>query len=398
MFFAPLTQFPTSSLRTHIQARPRNQTLYACGFNAHGQLLSAPRGVEPEDLYSFIKIAEGDEIRVRCILWSLTILEIDGTLILHGFQNTSNRNCKIKGPPPDSIKIITGDNVDIVAVTENGAVWTLDLTLYRPAFSKLKQMTAVELEGWVVDHIAIAGNEEVCIATHKKIHTLYDGGKTELISPMYSLHIFTNFASFRDSEFPIHSYTMQAPVTSLCASNTIFTALNIHGEVYTFGDPRHCPYGRIPTIVRPLGGVPISKISTGGWITAALSRDKGLYIYGGRPPGEKAWMKCLPLLNNGEQVSLVNLEDDADIHDIGIGDGHVVALTATGGVWGIGQNNTGQLGMGKWALGKPIAGFHEDWVKIGGEQVWGKGNVVGVWAGENGTFVLAQRDRAQPSD
>ena len=387
MWTTQLTQFPTSSLRSVIKARPNRQALYACGFNAHGQLLPNPPGSIPQDLHTLTKVAEGDEIHVRCILWSLIILEIDGALILRGFQRSFNRNCEITCPSADEIKIITGSNADIVALTHDGAIWTLDLLFNQFMFSKLMEKTSLELEGWAIDHIAIAGNEEVCVATHKKPQATMD-----LDPPAFSLHIFPNFASFRDGDFPIHSHPIQTPLISLRASNTTFTALNNSGEVYAFGDPRHCPYGRIPTLVRPLGGVPIAKTAAGGWVTAVLSRDKDLYVYGSRPPGEKVWMNCLPLLNNGEHVSLVDLEDEADVHNVGVGDGHVVALTANGTVWGSGKNQTGQLGMGESAWGKPIAGFQESWVRIGGERVWGKSKVVGVWAGEAETLILTERD------
>lgn len=103
-------------------------------------------------------------------------------------------------------------------------------------------------------------------------------------------------------------------------------------------------------------------------------------------------MKCLPALNSGEEVGLVDLEGGVDVRDVGVGAGHVVALTESGGVWGTGGNGNGQLGMGEEAMeARMKRAFQENWVKMGGEEVWGKGKVVSVEAGEWGTFVLVER-------
>lgn len=103
-------------------------------------------------------------------------------------------------------------------------------------------------------------------------------------------------------------------------------------------------------------------------------------------------MKCLPALNSGEEVGLVDLEGGVDVRDVGVGAGHVVALTESGGVWGTGENRNGQLGMGEGAMeARMKRAFQENWVKMGGEEVWGKGKVVSVEAGEWGTFVLVER-------
>lgn len=368
-------------------------TLYACGFNAHGQLLPSSSGQNPENLHTLQKIAEGDQIRVCCALWSATVLEIDGALIFRGYHRSQLQNCEIEGPPASDFTTIFGDTSGVLgAVTRDGGFWTLCSQSSLPEFKKHVQNTFLDSENLVLDHIAIAGNEQVCMAAHKRVHALIGGEKMRLSSSSYSMHTFPTLASFLASRSPSHSYTIPAPLTSLFASNTSFTALSTNSDVYIFGDPRHCPFGRIPKPLAALGGVPIAKVATGGWVSAALSRDKDLYIYGGRP-GEEERMECLPVLNCGEEVSLVDLEGGVDVRDVGVGAGHVVALTESRGVWGTGDSGSGQLGVGKRMMDvKMKRPFQKDWVRMGGEEVWGKNmRPVGVEAGEWGTFVLVER-------
>lgn len=157
------------------------------------------------------------------------------------------------------------------------------------------------------------------------------------------------------------------------------------GEVLTFGSPLHArSLGREPTAHDPadspsaipsLGGIPIDKIASGGWIGAAVSRDRDLYIWGGRA-GEERKFKALPadhFDDDDETVRLVDIDGGVDIVDVGVGSGHVVALTAEGEVWATGDGECGQLGTG----GRR---FEEEWVRVRGD--WeGKGKVVGLGCG-----------------
>ena len=153
-------------------------------------------------------------------------------------------------------------------------------------------------------------------------------------------------------------------------------------EVLTFGSALHPQsLGRDPTVsdsadspcaIPFLGGIPIAKISAGGWIGAAVSEDRDLYIWGGRAGAERR-MHALPKPSDDEPVRLVDVDGGVDIVDVGVGSGHVVALTAEGKAWAAGDGQCGQLGTG----GRR---FEEDWVRVRGE--WeGKGRVVGVGCG-----------------
>ena len=152
----------------------------------------------------------------------------------------------------------------------------------------------------------------------------------------------------------------------------------------TFGSALHPQIlGRSPTpsslaekpcLVPFLGGIPIRKIAVGGWIGAAVSEDNDLYIWGGQA-GEAKKVNALPRPSDGAEVALVDINGGADVVDVGVGSGHILALTRDGKVWVTGEGEYGQLGTGTKA-------FEEDWVRVRGE--WeGKGRVVevdcGVW-------------------
>lgn len=161
------------------------------------------------------------------------------------------------------------------------------------------------------------------------------------------------------------------------------------GEVLTFGSPLHArSLGREPTAHDPadspsaipsLGGIPIDKIASGGWIGAAVSRDRDLYIWGGRA-GEERKFKALPadhFDDDDETVRLVDIDGGVDVVDVGVGSGHVVALTAEGEVWATGDGECGQLGNG----GRR---FEEEWIRVRGDwegEGKGKGKLVGLGCG-----------------
>ncbi len=150
----------------------------------------------------------------------------------------------------------------------------------------------------------------------------------------------------------------------------------------TFGSALHPQsLGRDPTIsnsadppcaIPSLGGIPIGKVAVGGWIGAAVSEDRDLYIWGGRA-GEERRMHALPKLSDDEPVRLVDINGGVDILEVGVGSGHIMVLTAEGEIWAAGDGECGQLGTGERR-------FEQDWVRIRGE--WeGRGKVVGLGCG-----------------
>ena len=155
-------------------------------------------------------------------------------------------------------------------------------------------------------------------------------------------------------------------------------------------DPTASDPADVPRAVPFFGGVPIGKVAVGGGgsIGAAVSRDRDLYLWGGSVGTEERRIKALPTTlsdddeGNDDLVRLVNIRDKADVVDVGVGSGHVLALTAEGEVWTVGDGEYGQLGTGGM-------GYEEDWKRVRGE--WeGKGKVVGVGCGFGGSWIVVE--------
>ena len=127
----------------------------------------------------------------------------------------------------------------------------------------------------------------------------------------------------------------------------------------------------------------IRKIAVNGWLGAAQSMDRDLYVWGGRA-GQVNRIASLPDRGSSEseEVKLVDIDGGVDIADIAVGMGHLIAKTENGEVWVCGDGEHGQLGLG---MGRK--GFETDWVRVKGP--WrGKGDVTKVDAGGWGSWVL----------
>ncbi|KAF2096733.1 RCC1/BLIP-II [Rhizodiscina lignyota] len=205
------------------------------------------------------------------------------------------------------------------------------------------------------------------------------------------LHWFSNPSSFAETDLkqPTH-YMVQGRITGLHAGATSFTMLTEAGNVYTWtNDARHnrC-LGRSPNeespsdrpgLIDALGGVPISKVAVGGWMSAALSQDKDVYVWGREKPKENPErMAALP--GNDEDLKLVDLGDDIDFEDVGVGSGHAVLLASNGKVFVAGENDNGQFGFET-----NDKKFESDWREI--EDLRDR-KVKQVWCGYSTTFAL----------
>lgn len=135
-------------------------------------------------------------------------------------------------------------------------------------------------------------------------------------------------------------------------------------------------------------------------MTGVVSRYGDLYVWGRQPPGmdEGNRIGCLPgasrttnmsaeEFEEGE-VALVDIDGGVDVVDVGVGAGHILALTRDGRIFGVGDNRNGQVGIGK-GQGR---GFCENWmeVPIGAEQ--GKAVIMRVVCGYWSSFVLVRVD------
>lgn len=151
--------------------------------------------------------------------------------------------------------------------------------------------------------------------------------------------------------------------------------------------------GRTPSLQEPadtlspiwfLNGIPVEKVVTCGWLGAALSKHRDLYIWGGRI-GESQAISALP--DSGEEVRLVDISDGVDIIDVAVGMNHLLALTTSGDLWGCGDNEHGQLGLGR-------AGevFINDWKWLTNDKDMG-GKIGSVKAGGWGSWLVVQSGR-----
>ena len=203
------------------------------------------------------------------------------------------------------------------------------------------------------------------------------------------IHTFSSIEDFLSSEPPTSTYPILAPLRSLYGSATGFTALTTTDEVLTLGSALHPQaLGRTSTPANPaevpspvsfLGGISIDKIAAGGWLGAAVSEDRDLYVWGGQAGAAKR-LNALPKFSDGEEVRLVDINGGVDVVDVGVGSDHIIALTGDGEVWVTGESDCGQLGTGTTT-------FEGNWVRVRGD--WeANGRVVGVGCGAWCSWVL----------
>lgn len=135
--------------------------------------------------------------------------------------------------------------------------------------------------------------------------------------------------------------------------------------------------GRMPSSSHPasrphmipfLGGIPIKKVVAGGWLCAALSVDRDLYIWGGRP-GDQGQIEALST-GDDDMVRLVDIHGQ-DILDVGVGSGHILVLTTQHELWTCGDNQYGQLGLDS----------HEDFFARWTKVPWQGQKIRGIYAG-----------------
>ncbi|KAI1825368.1 regulator of chromosome condensation 1/beta-lactamase-inhibitor protein II [Xylaria intraflava] len=173
-------------------------------------------------------------------------------------------------------------------------------------------------------------------------------------------------------------------IIQLVAYETGFIALSQQGKVWSWGDERYpASLGREittsspaerPGLVEDLDDLPtggIKKIAAAGYTALALTRGNDLYAWGGHP----ARGPVLETLSSSPSV--VDVEDN-DILDFSVGERHIIALASDGGVYVIGDNTNGQLGL-------PVERT-SIWQKVpfspGGEVI------VGVKAGQRSSFIV----------
>ncbi|CAK7223741.1 hypothetical protein SCUCBS95973_005282 [Sporothrix curviconia] len=195
-------------------------------------------------------------------------------------------------------------------------------------------------------------------------------------------------------------------VVQVVAYDVGFAALSADGSVWTWGDARfpEC-LGRdaalksadVPGLVAALKGLPtgpIVKLAAGGYVLAALTKGQDLYCWGGYPGRRPVVLEGLM----GEPSPIVvSVTPDAastgevgeeDIVDVGVGDGHMIALTASGSVCVIGSNASGQLGLGRDWKSANDTDVSKSWIKVGGFSSDEGRQATSVYAGPRSSFVV----------
>ena len=144
--------------------------LYMCGFNAHYQLMDQEYQND-ENILKFKKVYQSPYIRVRCALWSCTILEVDGSLIHRGFRTSGLDPVSIGGAPPRNIKTLFGDASGVLgALTKAGSIHLFTDAIdgsntWRLRKHRFDEDNFLSRQNLIIDHIAIADNGEVCVCT-----------------------------------------------------------------------------------------------------------------------------------------------------------------------------------------------------------------------------------------
>lgn len=126
---------------------------------------------------------------------------------------------------------------------------------------------------------------------------------------------------------------------------------------------------------------PIRKISSGGYLTAAITAGNDLYIWGGRPGLPK-------LMDELEDMPAAVNVNEHDILDVGVGENHIIVLTTEHRLFVVGFNDRGQLGVGGSARFKDIK-QREKWLEVK-PALKKEQRIVGVHAGYKNSFLLVE--------
>lgn len=359
----------------------RNRTmLLGTGFNSHQQVCGTPG-----DIHAFVPLIETKTDRLAEVLfagWSSTVFTTGTSLFSLGHQilepivyDGVQRRCGF------------GDHDGMNGcLDDRGRLYTVQ----QP--SQAKRATALSCRSTEssprLGHVAQAQNGRTAVVfkqapNGRLCHTVEFG----------SLQAFLSW--FDDpsgsSSQPENHQMLPGRPKQLLANTATFVLLMEGGEVYTWGDGRYQSLGRpitderpksadTPTAVAALGGLKIDKVACGGWISAALSDNGALYIWGMEAPGSKSSIKCLRLEGQGA-VAMVELptsgSEPIDVIDVAIGDNHIVAVTEGQRLFAVGDNTNGQLG-----LGSEIDQF-EEWTEVSAVS-----DAQHVFAGPRTTFVV----------
>ncbi|KAI5206992.1 RCC1/BLIP-II protein [Aureobasidium subglaciale] len=325
--------------------------LYASGFNAFGQL--SPDSTQDITQPEVLVVSQDSDIKDTKVLfsgWSETAFYQHGRGKANGCIKRHGSTKIVQEAPLFDLTSGFGDHNGLLGVLsrKGGVAFTEDNQIEAHT-ATADALSDEETPG--IAYLAVAGNGHVAVVL------------AAASSPRNSILEFTSFAKFRewfddevnDLHGPSASHTVPGRVAQLVANVTGFVCLTQDGNVYSWGDARHSSLGRsvaetearYPGLVGSLGGVHIKKIASDGWMTAALSEDGAVYLFGTGTPGTEHSISCLRELES-TQAALVEIEgtgESLDFLDVAVGDGHVLLLVQDGRVFAAGDNRNGQLGV-----------------------------------------------------
>ncbi|KAK0923906.1 hypothetical protein LTR91_007372 [Friedmanniomyces endolithicus] len=139
-----------------------------------------------------------------------------------------------------------------------------------------------------ISHIALTGTDRIAVTFRQA-----PNGRLCHVAEFTNLEKF--LAWYRDpsdaESYPDKHHMLAGRPKQLLANMSSFLLLMEGGEVYSWGDARYQSLGRsvvgegataadMPGVVEALGGLRIAKLATCGWLSAALSEDSALYLWG----------------------------------------------------------------------------------------------------------------------
>ncbi|PNY19938.1 E3 ISG15-protein ligase Herc6 [Tolypocladium capitatum] len=327
-----------NSTNTALVATRLGMALFATGFNAWGQLSldRDPGHGEPDDLFSFAKVLEAQSIERPVAGLSYTLVRRDGVVCMAG--------------------------VGLGHADDREAAYTF------------AEAANGEILGIQDDGTLVSGEE--------------GGSEAQKVLAKYPCR------SAVEAQNPERSWRCKSPVRTIAAFDAGFVILYQDGTVATLGDARFedCLGRDItddspadePGIVPDLANLaePIKHVSAGGYALAALTESGGIYLWGMSPSGAQRGQQPFSTLCG--VPNYVEVDDgDRDVQDVALGDSHAIALTTDGSVFVIGDNSSGQIGLGKTAREQA----HPSWTKVSFDAPDGH-EVVAVAAGPRSSFIL----------
>lgn len=148
--------------------------LYMCGFNAHHQL-DHDQSNHNGEITQFRKVLSSPSLAVRCALWSSTVIDHDGTLRHQGYRPSGLSPTMIDDPPSNNIKSIFGDTSGVLgALAIDGSLYLYQdssQSKVGPGFNQhqFPENSSIVQRNSVIEHLAIADNDVVCICTSASI-------------------------------------------------------------------------------------------------------------------------------------------------------------------------------------------------------------------------------------